>query len=754
MHREAASPPGSGWPFPGARRHADIILLLLIFALVFTIHLFTAARTVTFSDSGDFLMGIKTVGNIHGPGYPLYLMTVKLFSWLFPFGTLAFRASVYSGLFATLTGCLIYWILVRMTRSRAGAAVGALAYSFSYTFWYQSVIAETYSLNAFFICLLIVLALRWERQLEEGEGAAADNTICAFALVYGLAFTNHFSIIFLLPAFLFLALDTDWRRTLAPRNLFRAAVFFIIGTLPYIYEPTAAFRGPAYNYGDPATLKAWFRHITVYYQRGGLFGYPYRYFPLRFWRYFGTLTTEFPYFWWLAALGFPASFRGRSKKHALFLALLFLLALLPVMTYLQLEAVLRAHFYYTSYLVVSLWVGMGAAYLIGLVKRSAARVDISVERSLLAAALAILVLCPLLAFAVHYRKVDKSGYTYAREMAENMLGTAAPDSMIVVDDDNVIFPCLYLQVVNGIRNDVRVISAIAAGVPGFSGGDLLAKTPPGYKPTPDGNKYIELIERNYLRMPVYTTVPGFVKFDWNMVQLGFVSRVYPAGAATESDRAGPWTLKAASEGSYKDSDARGAVLLPQALRASAAFSKRDYAEAGRIYARIIPEFQRGMYVPTLYSCGTFSELYELWGQCTNAAKRYRETVRNLRRAYFVDPDFYSLSLARAYMMLDRFDAAVNELDKYLTFLPENTTAMMDLAEVYLRTDRFEKALIELDKVIHLSPASARAHLLKGRALYLLGSVDEAKKEFNKAYELDPGGTYGRSALENLKLYIK
>ena len=100
------------------RSRPDIVMMLTLLLLSFLLHASTAARTVTFSDSGDFPMAISAVGNCHGPGYPLFLMTAKMFSLLVPFGSLAFRVSLYSGIMSSMTTCLIYWIVYRMSLSR------------------------------------------------------------------------------------------------------------------------------------------------------------------------------------------------------------------------------------------------------------------------------------------------------------------------------------------------------------------------------------------------------------------------------------------------------------------------------------------------------------------------------------------------------------------------------------------------------------------------------------------------------------
>ncbi len=732
------------------RENRHTALIAFLFVLTFALHATAAARVVTFSDSGDFLMGITTVGNIHGPGYPLYIMTVKVFSWLVPFGSLAFRASLFSGIFASATACLIYWIVFRMARSRVAGVVAGLAYAFSYTFFYQTVIPETYSLNAFFIAILIVLALRWERMVTAGRRDTADNTLCLFALFFGLALANHFSILFLLPAFIFFAVDTSWRDVFAPRNLLRMSAFLVVGLLPYIYEPAAAFRGPAYNYGDPATLVRWFREITVYYQRGGLFNYPYRYLPSRFLRYFGTLTTEYPYFWWLGGLGFLASFGKRDKKYPLFLLFLFLLALLPIMTYTQIEPVLRAHFYYESYLVVSLWIGFGAAFLVRLVKRVAERADHLVEYSAVALVAVLVLLCPLSALVVHYDKVDKSNYFFARDMARDMLTTADRNSVIVVDDDNVIFPCMYVQIADKLRPDVRIVSAVSAGVPGFQGQDLLANIPPGYSANATDSRYVQIIERNYGRLPLYSTVSNIVRYNWKTYWLGFLLQVFPADSTQKPSKRGPSVLPGSTSESFKDSDARGAILLPSSLRANTLFAQKDFHGAEEIYDRIIPLFQHNIYVPTLYSCGTFVDLYELWGQVLNGQGKYQDTVDALPHASEIEPDFYSPSLARAYSAVGDYYNALSEFDKFLTFQRSDTEAWADLGEVYIKLKDYDKAASALQESLRLDPSNQRAHLLYARVLLIQGHKDEARSQFEKVIELDPSSDTAQFARDYLK----
>jgi len=729
----------------------EFLIPLLLFLISLVLRVLTAARTVTFSDSGDFLMGIATVGNVHGPGYPLYLITAKIFCLLFPFGSLAFRASLYSAIFASLSSSLIYLIVLRMTRNRVGGVVAALAFSFSYTFWYQTVIPETYGLNSFFIALIILLLLRWEKLFYEGRQREAINTLCIAAFVFGLSLTNHFSVIFLLPAFLFFIADTDWKSALTPKSFLRLIAFVILGTLAYIYQPAAAFRGPGYNYADPSTLRNWFRLVTLYYQRGGLFSYPLAYFGGRLWRYFGTLNTEFPYIAWLGAIGIISSFRKRTKKYPVFLIFLFILSLLPVMTYMQFESILRAHFYYPSYMIFSIWIGIGVSYIGRLIFSWVRKRDRTIEIITIPVATVLAVLLVVPAIAVHYDKVDKSNYYFAEDVARKMLEYPEKGSIIVEERDNYFFPCRYMQVVEKYRTDIRVISAQSIGGAGFQGLDLLTIRTPENSGTSELPRYAELIEKNYRNLPIYFGDPTYVQKEWKLAWCGYLLRVYPPDQSVSLRK--PQDISIRNDVSYKDSDAREALLIPQALLASIYYNNGEYEKAEAIYKKILSDFEKNTYVQTLYGNVTASFLYKPLGTCLIKQKKFKEAIKTLRHAARIYPDSTYFALVQAFAQLGETGEALIELDKIIAFNAEEpeiqSEAMTIQGELYINAERYKEAVDVLEKSIEKNPKSARARYVYGRALLLLGRDNEAKKQFEKAIELEPDGPYAKKAQKEL-----
>ena len=67
--------------------------LVLSCVIPFALYMATLAPSVTFFDSGEFLTATASMGSAHSPGYPLFLMYAKLFTWI-PLGNIAFRINV------------------------------------------------------------------------------------------------------------------------------------------------------------------------------------------------------------------------------------------------------------------------------------------------------------------------------------------------------------------------------------------------------------------------------------------------------------------------------------------------------------------------------------------------------------------------------------------------------------------------------------------------------------------------------------
>ncbi len=113
-------------------------------------------------DHAEMTISSYVLGVSHPTGYPLYMMIGYAFTHLIPYGTVAFRANVMAAFFASLS-CGILYLITRHTLTKTFekeigeskfyelvAAVSALCFGFSETFWTQAIAAEVYSMDMFF----------------------------------------------------------------------------------------------------------------------------------------------------------------------------------------------------------------------------------------------------------------------------------------------------------------------------------------------------------------------------------------------------------------------------------------------------------------------------------------------------------------------------------------------------------------------------------------------------------------------------
>ncbi len=147
-----------------------VVFLLSLVAL-----LSTAAPTVTFWDSGEFITVAATMSNPHPPGAPLYVLLGRMFSLLPLSSDVAFRITTLSVVASALTVLFLYlttmrllrmWIPSPPTMSTAvgmilASASGALVLSFSDTFWFNGTESEVYNIGLCFIAAVVWMVLEW-----------------------------------------------------------------------------------------------------------------------------------------------------------------------------------------------------------------------------------------------------------------------------------------------------------------------------------------------------------------------------------------------------------------------------------------------------------------------------------------------------------------------------------------------------------------------------------------------------------------
>ncbi len=196
----------------------DYIGAIIVFLVAFITYLLTMTPHICAGDSGELTTAIYNLGAAHPPGYPLYTMLGKIFSYI-PVGDVATRVNLLSAFFGALSIPFIFLFLVKilrltakntfLTTDRLVAATGSLLFAFSFTQWSQAVISEVYALNIVFAPMLLLVLLVWQErvfiQAKQGVVHFAERFFLLFAFILGMSFTNHLLLFgYFIPIVLFI----------------------------------------------------------------------------------------------------------------------------------------------------------------------------------------------------------------------------------------------------------------------------------------------------------------------------------------------------------------------------------------------------------------------------------------------------------------------------------------------------------------------------------------------------------------------
>lgn len=182
------------------------VLGWIVFAIASTVYLMTIESTASFWDCGEFISSAYKLEVGHPPGAPFFMLMANLFTRLAA-GTegVARMVNSMSALFSGLTILFLFWSITHMARKillkddeeislgklitiMGSGLVGALAYTFSDTFWFSAVEGEVYASSSLFTAVVFWLILKWEEMADKPH---ADRWIVLIAYLMGLSIGVH-----------------------------------------------------------------------------------------------------------------------------------------------------------------------------------------------------------------------------------------------------------------------------------------------------------------------------------------------------------------------------------------------------------------------------------------------------------------------------------------------------------------------------------------------------------------------------------
>ncbi|MBQ2436181.1 MAG: DUF2723 domain-containing protein [Bacteroidaceae bacterium] len=229
----------------------------LVFAIAAVVYCLTIESSASFWDCPEFITTGYKLEVGHPPGAPFFMLTANLFSQLASDPSqVAYMVNVMSALLSA--GCILFlfWSITHLTRrllcgnshtiktgqmvTIIGAGlVGALAYTFSDTFWYSAVESEVYAYSSFFTAVVFWFILKWE---EEAGSVHSDRWLILIAYLMGLSVGVHLLNLLCIPAIVLIYYfkknpNAGWKGTIMALAVSAALVAAILyGIVPGIVK--------------------------------------------------------------------------------------------------------------------------------------------------------------------------------------------------------------------------------------------------------------------------------------------------------------------------------------------------------------------------------------------------------------------------------------------------------------------------------------------------------------------------------------
>lgn len=206
----------------------------IIFVISSVVYLSTIEPTASFWDPGEFISAAFKLEVGHPPGAPLFMIMGRIFTFFAGGDTtqVAKMVNSLSALMSSFTILFLFWSITHIARKIlikdenslsisniiaiiGSGAIGALAYTFTDSFWFSAVEGEVYATSSLFTAVVFWAILKWENIAEEKHSI---RWIILIAYLMGLSIGIHLLNLLAIPAiilvFYFKKNPLSWKGTL------------------------------------------------------------------------------------------------------------------------------------------------------------------------------------------------------------------------------------------------------------------------------------------------------------------------------------------------------------------------------------------------------------------------------------------------------------------------------------------------------------------------------------------------------------
>ena len=195
------------------------IVAAVVSLIAAVVYLMTIEPTASFWDCGEFIASSYKLEVGHPPGNPVFQLFARLFTMFSDNMHAAVAVNAFSAVCSALTIFFLYLTIVFLAKrlikpSEEGiyslpkaiavfgsGAVGALAYTFSDTFWFSAVEGEVYAMSSLITALVFWAMTKW---YEQADRPYANRWIVLISFLMGLSIGIHLLNLLAIPALVFM----------------------------------------------------------------------------------------------------------------------------------------------------------------------------------------------------------------------------------------------------------------------------------------------------------------------------------------------------------------------------------------------------------------------------------------------------------------------------------------------------------------------------------------------------------------------
>lgn len=186
-------------------RHVNNLIGWIVFTIAALTYCLTIEPTASFWDCPEFITTGYKLEVGHPPGAPFFMLTANLFTqFTNDPSKVAMMVNLMSALLSATCILFLFWTITHLAKKLiskqeepdmwnkililGAGAVGALAYTWSDTFWFSAVEGEVYAYSSLCTALTFWLILKWENVADKPH---SDRWLVLIAYLIGLSVGVH-----------------------------------------------------------------------------------------------------------------------------------------------------------------------------------------------------------------------------------------------------------------------------------------------------------------------------------------------------------------------------------------------------------------------------------------------------------------------------------------------------------------------------------------------------------------------------------